>query len=317
MKAFKFLYMNNKKNIILTKIISKLSILLINLMGKLPLSLRIKIGRVLGKTIALFNFRDKVIAELQIKFFLKNSNPNIIISNLFAHFGEMVLETINLNPILNNPEKYIECPQLEYIKSIPNQSRPYVTLTSHLGNWELLAAYVVKAGIPLITVARQARNQIAQNILESIRDYYGVKSMWKQDRSSLREMVRHFKPGNVIASLIDQDTDVRSENIPFIGVPAKTPLGLIEIGKRYNAIFLTAFIRKDKKSGKHIINVEEIPDDKSIEEILQIYNERLEKEILVAPEQWPWVHKRWRSGFIENRTLSSREYIKYLEEQLK
>jgi KDO2-lipid IV(A) lauroyltransferase len=278
----------------------------------LPLSFRCFLGRQIGVAFSYFETRDRLITELQIKWILPQISPKEILPKIFGNIGSNIFEALNLKPIINNMDRYIECPNAEIPKTINKRGRPVVALTAHMGNWELMAAYMVKVGVPLTTVGRQARNRFGQYLLSHLRARYGVNTMWKENRSGLREMVKHLSPGHTIAALIDQDTHVRSENIPFMGHLAKTPVGLIDIGKRFNAIFVTSFIVKD--GDKHVIHVEEIPDTADQAEILEIYNTRLEELIRRYPDQWIWMHKRWRSCVAE-KPLSSKEYIQFLKEQ--
>ncbi len=114
-----------------------------------------------------------------------------------------------------------------------------------------------------------------------------------------------------MAALIDQDTRVDSVFVPFLGTPAKTPSALVDLGKRYNARFVSAFIIRTK--GTHFeIHTEELDSSKSTEEILAEYHRNLERLIRERPDQWVWIHKRWRSD-PSGTTLGTRDYLKKLE----
>jgi len=291
-----------------------LVLLLIKPLAMLPLCLRRFMALCLGHLIASIQFREKYIALLQLKWRLPKINHQKTLRGIFLNFATSAFETLNLTPILKNLDRYVECPNIEIPQNINSRGRPVIALTAHLSNWELMAAFMVKMGVPLTTVGRQARNKFAQYILADLRARYGVDTMWKSDRAGLREMVRKLTPNHTIAALIDQDTHVRSENFEFLGWQAKTPIGLLELGKRFNAIFVTSFIVRDH--GKYIIHVEEIPDGLTNDKIIQLYNERLGLLIKKYPEQWVWIHKRWRSGIVENIQLSTKDYIKFLESQI-
>jgi KDO2-lipid IV(A) lauroyltransferase len=114
-----------------------------------------------------------------------------------------------------------------------------------------------------------------------------------------------------MAALIDQDTRVDSVFVPFLGAPAKTPSALVDLGKRFNARFVSAFIVRTR--GTHFeIHANELDGSKSTEEILEEYHRNLERRIRERPDQWVWIHKRWRSD-PSGTTLGTKEYLKRLE----
>jgi KDO2-lipid IV(A) lauroyltransferase len=192
--------------------------------------------------------------------------------------------------------------------------RPIVCLTGHTGNWDLLAAYVISRGIPLTTIGREARSPTAQKVLETVREGYGIETIWRSDRTGLKRLLQCLKERRVVAALIDQDTRVDSIMVPFFGTPAKTPVSLISLGRKMNARFVTAFLFRTGWF-RYSVWVEEIPDLNSEYDILCEYHQRLETLIRRFPSQWVWFHKRWRS-LPDGTALSSREYQALLHDRL-
>jgi KDO2-lipid IV(A) lauroyltransferase len=115
--------------------------------------------------------------------------------------------------------------------------------------------------------------------------------------------------------LIDQDTKVESIPVSFFGQAAKTPVSLITLGKKSNARFVSAFLFRTGWF-RFTVFVEQIPDGTTEEDILRVYNERLEQYIRRYPDQWVWFHKRWRTT-PQGVTLSSKEYAAVLEARIK
>jgi KDO2-lipid IV(A) lauroyltransferase len=192
--------------------------------------------------------------------------------------------------------------------------RPTIVLTGHTGNWDLLAAYTIARGIEVATVGREARSPVLQHLLRSIRDGYGINTIWRSDKSGVKKLLALMKAGKVVAALIDQDTRVESLPVPFFDESAKTPSSLIALGKRHNASFMTMFLFRTSPSTYEVF-AEPLNDSLSTEEVLQTYNQRLETLIRRFPEQWVWFHKRWRTS-ADGVTKSSREYIAWLREKI-
>jgi KDO2-lipid IV(A) lauroyltransferase len=291
-----------------------LAIAALRVIGALPLSVRRAIGSTLGALAGTFPSRERTIATLQLQYFLPELSPETLARRTFAHAGKTLMESLNLKPLLTDSSNSIICPQWNELEALFKGERPTIVLTGHTGNWDLLAAYTIARGIDVATVGREARSPILQQLLRSIRDGYGINTIWRSDKAGIKKLISLLKAGKVVAALIDQDTRVESVPIPFFGESAKTPSSLIALGKRHNASFITIFLFRTSPSTYEVF-AEQLDDSLSTDEVLQTYNQRLETLIRRFPEQWVWFHKRWRTS-ADGVTKSSREYIAWLREKI-
>ncbi len=280
----------------------------------LPFSLRSALGWVLGYIAGFLPLRERKFTMLQLKAFLPEVSACKITPLVFANAGQTLLESLNIHPILLRSPARISCDSWHKVQEWISAPRPIVALTGHTGNWDLLAAWVIAQGIPLTTIGREARSASAQAVLRSIREGYGIETIWRSDRSGLKRLISCLQHRRILAALIDQDTRVDSISVPFFGSPAKTPVSLITLGQKMNARFVTAFLFRTGWL-RFSVFVEEIPDFASEKEVLTAYHQRLEQLIRRYPSQWVWFHKRWRSPTIE-QTLSSRAYERMLRERI-
>lgn len=288
---------------------------LASLVGAVPLSIRSGLGWALGYCIGLLPLRERTFAMLHLKVFLPQVSALTVTPRVFANAGQTLLESLNLQPLVQAHPSRITCEAWGSIQHLLAKDQPVIALTAHTGNWDLLAAWVIAQGVPLTTIGREARKPSAQAILRSIRDGYGIETIWRSDRSGLKRLISRLKEGRVIAALIDQDTRVESISVPFFGVAAKTPVSLVTLGQKMNARFVTAFIFRTGWL-RFSVFLEEIPESTSPEEVLTIYNHRLETLIKRYPEQWVWFHKRWRSQ-PNQETLSSKQYRELLKQNFR
>lgn len=276
--------------------------------------LRSLLGWCLGYLAGLVPSRERKVALLQLRRFLPNTDPLRLTPKVFANVGRVALESLSLRPLVQRHSRRIACEGWDDVIRWTHDQRPIIALTAHTGNWDLLAAYVIARGIPLTTVGREARKRYAQVILEWIRNGYGIETVWRSDKAALKRLMQCLKERRVIAALIDQDTRVESISVPFFGHPAKTPVSLIRLGKKFNARFVTAFLFRTGWF-RYSVFVAEIPDLGTEEAILQEYNSRLEGFIRQYPDQWVWFHKRWRSA-PDGSSPSTHEYIARLEREV-
>jgi KDO2-lipid IV(A) lauroyltransferase len=294
-------------------LLERIGIALVSILARLPIKIRSALGWILGYALGLVPLRDQRVASAQVSTFLRPPRPQPIVRGAFANAGATLLESLELRPILKSGRGRVRCDAWDQIEQWASAERPIVALTAHTGNWDLLAAYMIHRGIPITTIGKEARNPAAQLILSRVRRRYGIETLWRSDRRAVKRLVQCLKERRVVAALIDQDTRVESKYIPFFGCPAKTPSSLISLGKRAHARFVSAFLFRVGFT-KYQVFAEEFPDDLSEDEILRLYNARLEDLIRRFPTQWVWFHKRWRSR-PDGSVLSTREYLASMQKE--
>jgi KDO2-lipid IV(A) lauroyltransferase len=291
-----------------------MALLAVSAISKLPFSVRSAMGWSIGYLVGLLPLRERTITQLQLSAFLPSVNARRVTPRVFANAGCTLFESLNLAPILKAQASRIRCDAWNTIETWLQSERPIVALTAHTGNWDLLAAYMIARGIPLTTIGKEARNPIAQRLLRSLRQAYGIETIWRSDRSGVKRLLQCLKERRTIAALIDQDTRVESVMIPFFGTPTKTPSSLVALGRKANARFVSAFL---VRTGflRYQVFVEELPSSLDDTQLLAEYHRHLEGLIRQFPAQWVWFHKRWRTQ-TDGTTLSTREYLAALSERI-
>ncbi len=304
----------NKENLreilVQSKLLGHLIYSLFKILGFIPISLRTKLGYKIGYLIAMLPSSAIRITILQIRHFLNPKNPLQVARQCFAQAGSTSFECFDLSTMIKNPENYFSVRNPEELERILVQKKGIVALTAHFGNFDSMGAYFATKKIKLMAVAKQLRNPALQIALERLRNSYGYTTVWRADKSGLKRILQALKDGWVVASLVDHDTRVSSSMIPFFGLSASTPKTLVEIAKKQEALIVSAFVVR-KETTKFEIVVEEIPSQLTADEILTIFNARLEQVVKLHPEQWSWMHKRWRS--VGGKRLGGKEYYKYLQ----
>ena len=278
-----------------------------------PLRYRQRLGSFLGFLFAYIPTRENTIAALQLELFAKKFGGRTLLPSVYKNLGQTLLETFDLTPVLKS-ETAISCNDKKLLKELLNSQSGIVALSAHTGNWELLAAYIVRRGFSLTTFGRQARTSLFQMILSELRIRYGVTTIWRTGRSTIKEIRKTLENGEVIAALIDQDTRVSSKLIAFLGTPARTPETLVALAKKAGAKIVSAFLFRNNDN-TFTIFLEEIDSSLSVEEILKQYSTNLEGALAHYPSQWVWFHKRWRS-LPNGQTLRTNDYLNYLREKI-
>lgn len=286
--------------------------LVISLLGSLPLGLRRSLGRILGRIFSMVPTKERTIATMQLELMLGPGSRRLI-PGVYMNVAQTFMESIALQAIIRQADKYVSCDR-EKVREFLARRKPIVALTAHTANWDLLGAYMVAQGAPLSTIGQVAHNRAFQEVLAEIRQSYGIKTIWRDDKASVKQIVTALKNNEVVSALIDQDTTVRSKAVKFFSYPARTPSGIVELGKKYECVFVAVFILRTDNERFEIV-LDEIDNTLSVEQILSSYSEHLERAIRRQPQQWVWFHKRWRGTDDENR-LSSKEYMAFLKAEL-
>ena len=135
-------------------------------LAALPLSVRRSIGRIGGRLFSMIPTPDRKIAALQLDRFIPELGGRKLLPKVYVSIGQTTLESINLSPILDDLDRYMEFHDWEVANKLLAQDRPLLVLSAHTGNWDLMAAFFIKHGFDVTTIGRRARNADFQAILE-------------------------------------------------------------------------------------------------------------------------------------------------------
>lgn len=215
----------------------------------------------------------------------------------FRHLGQNLVEACVF--FFRPPSRLlsrVEVREMDRLLDAVKLGRGVLILTGHLGNWELLAASSALMPVPLSAVVRPLDDPLLDGLLERFRTRAGVELIAK--RRALVDIRDALRRGRMVGVLLDQNTS-RREGVfaPFFGVPASTSKGLALIALRTGAPVLPAFIRR-VADGRHVVEFDPPlprPADGDPVAYTRAFNEALERAIRRSPEQWFWVHRRWKT----------------------
>ncbi|MBN8704412.1 MAG: lysophospholipid acyltransferase family protein [Bacteroidetes bacterium] len=261
----------------------------------------ITVGNIIEK---IFPYRKKVIQE-NIKYFLKWANrPESDLDNLvsqnYEHMGMLFFENFWLTRVgLIEYTQHVTLEVDSSLKSALENEKPGVVLIGHLGNWELLVS-----GIPLLTgkpisfISKKIKSKSVNFFMHSLREQYLNRMVPTEDARDVINKI--LKSGKSIGLAADQSAPIESYWDYFIGRPVPMFLGPASFAlKNRIPIYFLAPIRTGP--GTFVIYGEEIqtddldPEEKQSLYILTTRHTRvLETYIKRYPEQYYWIHRRWK-----------------------
>lgn len=188
------------------------------------------------------------------------------------------------------------------------QGRGVIVITAHFGNWEALAASIASLGYDLTVFARDADDSTTAAVVNRSREAMGVRVL---GRNTVRDMLRLLREGEVLGLLPDQHA-VEGANLwlPFMGRIASSHSGPAMIAARTGALLVPCFARRKADDSLEIsfLPAFSVPDTGDREQDIRIATERLNEilgdQILQYPDQWIWMHRRWRTPPDEEASAS-------------
>ncbi len=266
-----------------------------------PYHLGVRLGGILGffTYYLLPRERKRTIAHLTAAFPEKEQRWIVRTARRsFIHLGKAVFEIALITP--RRLENVFEMHGEEAARAALQQGKGAIYVTGHIGNWELMAYSGVAHGFPLSVIAAPIRPQEVNDMIVDLRARMGVKTIVRGGTGAARELIRIFKENRVLAVLIDQDTDVEGVFVDFMGRQAWTPAAAASMAIKFGApiVFGHTYRTKDNK---HIGNIEGPldlvrtgNDEIDILTNTALLTKMIENCIRNNPEQWVWMHRRWR-----------------------
>lgn len=280
---------------------------LLRLLSFIPLGPALRLGALLGGLAArlLGDTRRLAVRHLTLAFPEKSdAEREEIARRMFVHLGMMAMEITSIGSIAPQLTSYMETDGRELIGAALAKGKGIVFVTGHVGNWELMARVVAKVGAPVSAIAKRGGDARAMRLIEGWRAEGAVTTLWREDASTARALLKVFKENRVLGILVDQDTNVQGVWVPFFGRPAWSPRGPADLALRSGApILLGTSHRRSERPGDGLkFEVVEIPyDPKPADkeaEVLRITaacQSVLEAAIRRHPADWVWMHDRWKT----------------------
>lgn len=187
-------------------------------------------------------------------------------------------------------------------EAVKGNKNGVIMLTAHFGNWEILADFMALNNFPLTVIGREGDNKlIEQNLTKPFRERNGNKNIYKKD--AMRNIVKTIKNGGNVGLLIDQKAGkINSVATNFFGRKCSTTTSVANMKLMYDPLVISIFAVREK-SGKYRIIfdgvIEYKAEDKQdktdkVQAITQHYNDIIERAVRQSPEQWFWMHDRWK-----------------------
>ena len=273
-------------------------VFLFTLFKILGFKLSSKIGGQIGKLFGpFFRSRKKILLNVKKAFpNVEEKKLELIINNMWKNYGRILSEYMFIKNFRSSKlGNFFTVEGQEILNEINSSNEQVIFVSGHFNNFELMPMQIEKSGINLAAIYRPLNNIFLNKIMERIRKKYICKNQIKKGRSGTRELLESFKKKNSIALMIDQRV---SEGIKsnFFNEPALTTTIPAQLVKKFGCKVVPIYIERiNDIYFKMTVNKPIIYDKiTTLEEITLDLNKKLEKMILLNPDQWIWSHNRWK-----------------------
>jgi KDO2-lipid IV(A) lauroyltransferase len=188
----------------------------------------------------------------------------------------------------------------EEFEELRELGRGILLVTGHYGNWEIAAASVAARGIPIAAIVRRQGNRIVDERLQLLRRNLGVETIYQG--AAPTSVPRILRANGVVGIVGDQDARRSGVFVPFFGRPASTHRGPALFAMRLGAPVLSCIARRlpgddirYEVTGERVGFEATGELDEDVRALTAELALRLERQVRIAPEQYFWFHKRWKT----------------------
>lgn len=203
-----------------------------------------------------------------------------------AHFPHITRSNVN---------DWIRYEGFEHFEAAQRRGKGVLFATGHLGNWELSAFAHALMAEPMSFIVRPLDNPLLDAISTEYRSLSGNRILGRRD--FLRPMLETLHANQAVGVLVDQNvTADRGVFVDFFGVKACVDAGFARLAARTGAAVIPGFAFWRESEQRHILKFyEPIPMTGDALADTQAVHTALENAIREAPDQWLWIHRRWKT----------------------
>lgn len=262
--------------------------------------------RKLARLLTLFAYklagirRRLMTRNLMLHLKLSQREAQVLAEKTFYNFLLNSFEMASLKYISHEDLlKKVKAEGLEHLDAALAKKKGAIIVSGHFGVWEFIPAWIAAGGKDVTIVVRRQNNRHVDEWFESMRHTHGPKTT--DSGFGLRGIIKALRQGHILALMVDQDNGKQGIFVKFFEKYASAPVGPAQIALRTGApiVPLAMFPGSD---GVHRMKVlppiypEAFANTVECQQqITQSFTSELENFIRQQPQQWFWLHRRWKT----------------------
>ena len=271
----------------------------------LPWSASRSVARCLGRLAYLLDSRERRAMALEN---LRRSFPSWtaahaeqVLKDVYHHLAVSISDTLSFVRLVRGTglDQLVERVGFEKLEGVRRRTG-IVFVTGHFGHWEVLGAALPLLGYPVWSVGRPLRNRLVDRYVRRMRQKTGQRML--SSRGAMLQLIRLLKRGQNVGLLVDQDARKTGVFVDFFGRPASTTPTPARLAIYTGAPIAFVYARRAGRASRFRIVLADLIEpqqqgdpDAEVRRITQRLTSDLEREIRKAPEEWLWLHRRWKT----------------------
>jgi KDO2-lipid IV(A) lauroyltransferase len=273
--------------------------------GMLPRTAARAVGAGIGAAAwrLLGRLRGVGLRNLELAFPEKTeAERKAILRGVYRSLGWQIGEFCKMSGYtVEQASRFIRYDGLERYLAAREKGRGVLVLTGHVGAWELSSFYHSLMGYPMSLVIRRLDNPLVDAFVNRIRCLHGNRVIHKDDFA--RGLLSSMHRGETVGILMDTNmTPPQGVFVPYFGVEACTASGLARVALHSGAAVLPGFLLWEAEEKRYVLRfgeeLELIRTGDTAQDIVAntaLFTATIEAYVRRYPEQWLWVHRRWKT----------------------
>jgi Kdo2-lipid IVA lauroyltransferase/acyltransferase len=219
----------------------------------------------------------------------------------FQHLMETIIRTVRIprDRKRGRWDKRIDVEGIEHLEKARALGKGVIAVSGHFGDWEVFNVAMASRGYNVNVVRRAMDNPLMNRGFEDFWKEVGTRVIWRA--GAMKEGLQALRDGGLLTLYVDQDARKHGVFVPFLGRDASTIKAPALLSIKSGAP-IVGFAVTRQPSGRCLIQIEEpfvpnpeLPMPEAVLAATRQLTVALEKRILAAPEQWMWIHRRWKT----------------------
>ena len=214
--------------------------------------------------------------------------------------GIMKRESMSAEKLL----QHIDFKNEHILQNAIDKKQKIIFITGHYSNWEMIPpALTTKFGIELAVIGRKLDSEVMDKVLVQNREKFGVTMIYR--KGAMKESIKVLKQNKALGLLLDQHLGEKQGGIKvdFFGKKVTHSPAVSILARNFDATIIPVFISTDNYKKYTLTFYEPLPvikTDNKEEDILRMTQAQADitqRVIETKPEEWFWVHKRWKAFY--------------------
>ncbi|MCY3018002.1 MAG: lysophospholipid acyltransferase family protein [Planctomycetota bacterium] len=268
-----------------------------------------RVARWCGRTAAAMAWlldrkhRQQVLTHMDIAFrgTMPRAEKEALCRRWFEHIGLGLVEFARMRQLTReNVDQLADFTELKKFDELLARGKGLLCVPAHHGNWELCGYAVSLKGYPLQSVARPMDNPFLDELITAHRERSGntIIQKWKV----LWKLKKLLDKGGIVTMSIDQNGGVAGLFVPCFSTLASTVTSPAELHLATRVPIIVATLNRKPDKIHHVLRVWDVIEypssgdhDADVKAVITRINAAVERAVREYPEQWLWVHKRWKT----------------------